>query len=179
MELIKNKNNVYHLIYESEELKEHSIDVKSFTKDHESHQFQNAITQLYDMISKDIIKAKLFTGDCCCEIYFQMAEDLSHLLVEVKENTDNEVEKKKREEKRGYVYIKINSPFDAAMASDIYEESSILKTTEGEYILRVLAKNMELAKIQLADIGDFVSYPKNWNVLVKENAIEQMKNAMK
>lgn len=177
LKIIEINKDAYEFIYEKKELEKNNIDTSVFCMETSTIKFHNELNKFQNMVGNDIINSHIFGRDCTCFIdpAFTESEDKFAIVKISKANLDNLKEDVQVKREKGFVYMELEDMFDIDLVPDVFEKSSLLKSTDGKYILRCLADDVEKAKLMLCEFGNIVETPKNWNIVIKENAIKKIK----
>ena len=168
MKIIEINKESYEFVYEKKELERNNIDTDAFKTEVPGIRFHNELSKFQNMIGNDIVNSHLFGSDCACliEPAFTENEDNFAIVKVSKADFDNFESEIQENNGKGFVYIEVEDMFDIALIPDIFEKNSLLKTTEGKYVLRCLTDDMEKAKFMLCEFGNIIETPKNWNILI-------------
>lgn len=127
--------------------------------------------KLLQFIELNLLEKNIFPDISCIKIELSYSEALRKIQVQAvlvgAERQNSEI----------YHYILLKSPFDAGKVPDIFEEAMLLKT-ETSYILQCRAGDIEKERMTLMEFFDLTERPRNYDVLIKRDAIKKMRKAL-
>lgn len=191
LEIVTVSKNESKIIYSADELAVKGIDIGNIFAKKMTHNSYHAMTQLQNLIGQDIIDHRIVSENCLCEISLCYSTCDNSIVATIRtgnvgpdifdEKEDDYISEtvleksSKLEPRSGYVYVCLAAMMDAAMVPDVFKESRLLKTLDNKYVLRCMAEDVEKAKMLLCEFGSIVDPPRNWDTIIRKDAIKSLK----